>query len=346
MMVARAIAFGSLWSAAAAELLAATPPMGWSSWYAVGSEVTEKLVKETAELLQRTGLQAKGYSHVNVDEGWMQGRNATTGVPYEDTSMFPAGMRALGEYLHEKKFHYGLYTSRGECQCTTPAYNKRCVPSERSKNHSYLKCEGSKGFELKDGEYFGTYARVDFLKIDSCTGSQDHLEAFSDYKKWAEAIAASKKSTGKDITLSLCGWHDWYAPMGRKIGAQMWRVTGDGNTWQDHLVGIDTMAALTRFNGPGGWNDPDLLIGDTCGPSVGPRCGQTTNQTRVQMSLWAVFPAPLIISYALLLIQRVEVGRYLVGKHANFERSVLGIPSQFSLAHANHRTTDIISDVY
>jgi hypothetical protein len=51
---------GSSW------LPAATPPMGWNSWYALGGEsgwarTNEATIRETADALRETGLAAAGY---------------------------------------------------------------------------------------------------------------------------------------------------------------------------------------------------------------------------------------------------------------------------------------------
>lgn len=40
----------------------------------MGSQVTEDFVKASAAALIKSGLAAKGYSYVNVDEGWLKGR--------------------------------------------------------------------------------------------------------------------------------------------------------------------------------------------------------------------------------------------------------------------------------
>ncbi len=50
--------------------LGRTPPLGWSSWYCspLGSQVTDAFVRANAEALVSSGLAAKGYVNVNVDE--------------------------------------------------------------------------------------------------------------------------------------------------------------------------------------------------------------------------------------------------------------------------------------
>jgi hypothetical protein len=49
--------------------LGITPPMGYSSWNDCASEITEARIKNVTTTLISTGLAAKGYVHVNVDEG-------------------------------------------------------------------------------------------------------------------------------------------------------------------------------------------------------------------------------------------------------------------------------------
>lgn len=94
-----------------------TPMMGWSSWYATpgGSNVTSAFVRATAQVMLSSGLAAKGYSLVAVDEGWLQGRYPN-GTIYEDLSKFPEGMAGLGAWVTGQGFRYGLYTCRGTCQ--------------------------------------------------------------------------------------------------------------------------------------------------------------------------------------------------------------------------------------
>lgn len=47
-----------------------TPPMGWNSWNHFGCAINETIIKKTADLLVSTGLAAKGYKYVNLDDCW------------------------------------------------------------------------------------------------------------------------------------------------------------------------------------------------------------------------------------------------------------------------------------
>ena len=142
--------------------LGLTPPLGYSSWNDCASEVTEERIKNVTRHLISTGLAAKGYIHVNVDEGWFLKRDNQTGEIIEDPDKFPSGMKALGEWVHSqtvpgkgKVLKYGLYTSRGTCQCSTQQYQG----------------PGSHGHEVQDAKWL-VDAGADYLKEDSCCGSQ------------------------------------------------------------------------------------------------------------------------------------------------------------------------------
>ena len=79
--------------------------------------------------------------------------------------------KSLGDWVHSQCItlpqgktcmKYGLYTSRGTCQCSTSEYHG----------------PGSHGFEKQDAQFFAD-AGADFLKEDSCCGNQTHSVAFA-----------------------------------------------------------------------------------------------------------------------------------------------------------------------
>lgn len=58
--------------------LGRTPAMGWNSWNHFGCNINETTVKETADILVATGLAAKGYKYLNIDDCWQIARNQTS----------------------------------------------------------------------------------------------------------------------------------------------------------------------------------------------------------------------------------------------------------------------------
>lgn len=163
-------------------------------------------------------------------------------------------MAGLGSWIHAQEtapgsgqhMKYGLYTCRGTCQCSTGTYQG----------------PGSYGYEKMDTDWM-VAAGADYLKVDSCCGSQDHATAFGEYARFRDAMNA----TGREVWFSLCGWEEWYAPPdpslnyagGTSLG-NSWRIAGDGSGWGPLTNCMNVIAAVSQYSGPGGWSDPDLLV--------------------------------------------------------------------------------------
>ena len=54
------------------QQLSPTPPMGWNSWYALHTNISDAAVREAADVLVSSGLRDKGYVYVNLD-AWSMG---------------------------------------------------------------------------------------------------------------------------------------------------------------------------------------------------------------------------------------------------------------------------------
>jgi len=240
-------------------------------------------------------------------------------------------MVGLGEWVHNltvpgkgKVMKFGLYTSRGDQQCDTPEYRERCMhtpPNPTAPNPtSGWTCEGSHGYEKRDAAWL-VKVGADYVKVDSCGGDQAHSVAFSDYAKWRDAFNASAIAAGRkeSVFFSVCGWKQWYGPPdaeatskelpagfggGPSLG-NSYRVHDDGNSWGSLSGCTNTIAAIGQWSQPGGWADPDLLIGpsDTHGE-------QSDAQARTQLNLWSVFPAPLLISQNVLIWSKFALETY------------------------------------
>ncbi len=252
--------------AAAADALALTPPMGWNSWNKFGCDVSEKLMRETADTLVATGMKDAGYQYLVIDDCW-QVRRDDKGRIVVDPDRFPSGMKALADYVHGKGLKFGLYSDAGTGTCQ--------------------KRPGSKDHEAIDARTYAEWG-VDYLKYDWCNAEgQDTRDS---YGRMSRALRA----TGRPIVFSLCEWgstNPWLWAQG--IG-QLWRSTGDiGNCWdcaEDWGMGvthiIDQVAELHPYAGPGHWNDPDML-------EVG-NGGLNAAESRAHFSLWALLAAPLM----------------------------------------------------
>jgi len=267
--------------------LALTPPMGWNSWNPFGENVSEKVIKETADAFVSSGLKDAGYTYIVIDDIWQGGRDSVTGLLYPDPVRFPSGIKALADYVHSKGLKFGIYSDAGTLTCGDKP--------------------GSFGYEEKDAKLFAEW-EVDYLKYDFCY-CPDYASLHNDYKMAMaryKAMGDALKATGRPIVFSICEWgprSPWL--WGREVGGHLWRTSYDvGDKWDEPrnehsqigiLTSIDVMCDLERFAGPGGWNDPDMLVIGLNNSGFIKGGGCTYEEYRTQMSMWCMFSAPLML---------------------------------------------------
>jgi alpha-galactosidase len=247
--------------------LARTPPMGWNSWNKFACNVTESLIRETADAMVATGMKDAGYEYVVIDDCWQVSRDDKGNI-VPDPRRFPSGMKALSDYVHSRGLKFGLYSDAGTATCQ--------------------KRPGSKGFEEKDAQQYAAW-NVDYLKYDWCnTEGQDTREA---YTKMSRALRAA----GRPVVFSTCEWDSTQPWLWAPGIGHLWRTTGDIQDCWDcsrpwggmgfiHI--IDLQAELYPYGGPGHWNDPDML-------EVG-NGKMTTAEYRSHFSFWCLLAAPLM----------------------------------------------------
>jgi alpha-galactosidase len=267
--------------------LARTPPMGWNSWNVFGENVNEKVLRETADAIVSSGLKDVGFTYLVIDDLWQGGRDSATGQLFEDRKKFPSGIKSLADYIHSQGLKFGIYSDAGTKTCGG-------MP-------------GSYGFEEKDAKLFAEWG-VDYLKYDYCY-CPDYVSANNDYRMAIDrykAMGDALKNTGRPILFSICEWgprSPWL--WGKEVGGHMWRTSYDvADIWDvprnEHspigiLTSIDVMADLARFAGPGGWNDPDMLVVGLKNSGFIKGGGCTDAEYNTQMNMWSMFSAPLMI---------------------------------------------------
>src|SRR5216684_351514 len=247
--------------------LALTPPMGWNSWNKFACNVSEDLIKGTADAMVKSGMKDAGYEYVVIDDCWQVSRDANSNI-VADPERFPHGMKAVGDYIHSVGLKFGIYSDAGSKTCQ--------------------KRPGGLGHEYQDAIQYAAWG-VDYLKYDWCnTTTQDAKAAYA-------LIRNALNASGRPIVLSMCEWgtaKPWQ--WGKSIGGNLWRTSGDiSDMWQskdkDHLGMLDILdlqVGLESYAGPGHWNDPDML-------EVG-NGGMTAAEYRAHFSLWCMLAAPLM----------------------------------------------------
>lgn len=96
---------------------ALTPPMGWSSWNLFREKISEELIKEIADAMDKSGLKAAGYQFVNIDDCWQSSSRDENGRLQSDKITFPSGIKALSEYVNSLGLKLGIYSSNGTLTC-------------------------------------------------------------------------------------------------------------------------------------------------------------------------------------------------------------------------------------
>lgn len=280
----------------AQQVLAPTPPMGWNSWNFFEGRVSAEVVRHMADAMATNGMKAAGYTYLVIDDFWVGGRDRQNRL-IPDPVRFPDGMKAVADYVHARGLKLGIYSDAAELTCGGVT--------------------GSYHFEELDARTFADWG-IDYLKYDYCNAPSDMGTAFERYKKMGDAL----RSTGRPIVYSICEWgqrQPWL--WARAAGGQLWRTTADSrDVWQSgdkDLTGImdifDQQEGLQAYAGPGGWNDPDLLMvglyGKGSSSSVDGRFkGCTATEYRAHFALWCMLAAPLMVNSDLGNLDKETLG--------------------------------------
>jgi hypothetical protein len=270
---------------ASASVLAATPYMGWDTYFALGGNYSESTILEQASQLVALGLERHGYRYVWLDAGWWHGTRNSAEQITVSPKQWPHGLAWLTRTLHATGFLVGIYTDAGPNGCGGAG-------------------QGSYGHYQQDANTFAAWG-FDAVKVDFCGGAEYHLNPVAAYSAFHAAIAAN--SSHRPMLLSICNFlqPEQYGEgrpvldesafasysFGPSVG-NSWRTDTDvgfpGNVpFTDVLRNIDADAAAPQAAGPGHWNDPDYLA---------PGQGMSAAQFRSQLSMWAMLAAPLMIS--------------------------------------------------
>lgn len=276
----------------AGDQLALTPPMGYNHWYAHYDRITDKMMREAADVMVKSGMADVGYQYVNIDDCWMNApkNNDPERVgPLRDekgninsNKHFP-DMKRLTDYIHDKGLKAGIYTSPGT-----------------------LTCGGFTGawqHEEQDARQFAAWG-FDFLKYDWCSYGQiaGKDSSLSTFQKPYRQMGSILKSLDRDVVFNLCqyGMGDVWK-WGGKIGGHCWRTSGDLGFELDRIFDVALKNCEHRgFSKPGEWNDPDYIqigwIGNANGMGTPEKTKMPAAMQYAYMSMWSLMAAPLIYS--------------------------------------------------
>lgn len=330
----------TLASAASAQVngVGQRPYLGWSSFSQQTIDpafLTQANMIAQSDALAASGLQAHGYTYINLDSGWQGGFDAN-GRPTPDPRTFP-DIKAMIDHIHGHGQKAGIYWIPGveepAVQANSPilgtpyhiqdilalphrAGNAFGAPGE-SPYHYKIDFSKAGAQEYIDSvvALFASWG-VDFIKLDGVTpGSYSDdlsIDNRDDVAAWSKAISRS----GRPIWLTV----SWAVD---KDYQEVWQAYSNARRIDDDVECESRCATLTnwpriekRFRdlpgwqdvaGPSkGWNDLDSLdIGD------GDEDGLTVDEKRSAVTLWAMANAPLYLGGDLTKLD--ETGKQLAG---------------------------------
>ncbi|GAA0951243.1 CBM35 domain-containing protein [Nonomuraea longicatena] len=305
------------------------PAMGWSSWSFVRRWPDEAKLRAQADALVSSGLAAKGYVYVNLDD-FFQKCDANGFLVDEygrwaiDAAKFPSGIKALADYVHSKGLKFGFYVTPGiaknavtrNTRVEGTAYRAADI-ADTSATHKNYNCRnmyrlrfdhpGTQAFINSWADQMASWG-VDHLKIDGVDAT-----TVADVEAWDRAL----RQTGRPINFALSNNLPISHATTWKRLANSWRTQGDVEcycgpgpngsgfpltTWAKVSGRFNSAASWQQYAAPGGWNDLDSLqIGN------GDQMGINADQRRSHLTLWAMAASPLLLGSDLTALTATDL---------------------------------------
>ena len=211
-----------------------------------------------ARLMVVDGWLAAGYTYIIMDDCWMAPtrwlavtfRNLLTihrdadGRLAADPVRFPSGVAALAAYVHGLGLRLGIYGDLGSSTCA-----------------GY---PGSQGHLALDAHTFADWG-VDWVKLDGCYSDFAAMDA--GYAEFGAAVLATGRPMVYQCEGPLYQANHGITPnyTAARETCNLWRNHRDvQDSWPSVLDIVDfygdNSGDFLRLSGPGGWNDPDMLV--------------------------------------------------------------------------------------
>lgn len=262
-------------------MLAEKAPMGWNSWNTFGKDINERLIMEMTDTIVEKGYKDAGYEYVIIDDCWSL-KERVDGKLTEDPALFPHGMKYVSDYVHSRGLKFGMYSCAGFMTCAG-------YPS-------------SYGHEFEDAKQFAEWG-VDYLKYDFC-----NFPSSGNGRNAYLTMAMALRASGREILLAACNWGvDDPSGWMRSHGAHSYRSTGDiFDVPKSYKDIFKSQVENIENNGPGCYNDMDMLIVGMRGKGNVGLKGCSDAQYLQHFAMWAFMGSPLIIGTDLRNIDEVN----------------------------------------
>ena len=311
-------------SALAQPNLSPRPPMGWNSWDAYGTTVTEAEVKANADYMAKN-LSKFGWTYVVVDIQWYE-PNAKAGGYRENAELvldkygrllpavnrFPStangkGFKPLADYIHKLGLKFGIHIMRGiprrAVQANLPILGTKLRAADIADQKNICKWNTDMfGVDMsKPGaqSYYDSIVKlyadwgVDYIKADDMAAPVFQEPEIA-------ALHNAIEKSGRRILLSLSPGPanpDHIAAL--RQNATLWRISNDfWDRWPDLKQQFDFARNWQELTGPNAWADADMLplgrIGIRAERGQDRQTRFTKDEQVTLMTLWAIFRSPLM----------------------------------------------------
>jgi hypothetical protein len=250
--------------AGATRVRSPTPPMGWNSYNTWNCDISEEKIQKSAQGLIDLGLREAGYNFVAIDCGWMtRDRDAEGRLQWNQTG-FPAGGKAIGDFIHGLGLDFGMYSGAGYFQCGStdlPAslgFEKIDAESFAEWGADRLKYASL----FKRNGWLLTISRYDNCYSTSKTNMVDSSSAESQSPARFQHMAAELDAVDRDIQYYVCQWG-----IGQDVGTwaseigTTYRISNDiYNAWRSVWRISNQVVPYFRHTTVGAYADMDMLM--------------------------------------------------------------------------------------
>ncbi len=247
-------------------------------------------MRQMADKVASGQLKQLDYEYINLSEGWPAQcfRNHTctgrfpNGTIMHDPERYPSGIKALGDYIHQKGLKFGIYLDAGSVTCAG--------------------FPGSLGHEAEDVAMIAAFG-ADYLWLDGC--NLDGSLMPEKYELWSRLLNESGRQipwevswpaytfkreaqvdgsgvvAGKNAFNTDLWWHS--ASVGHEF-----RFYNDNSANWLHVLDIAAWtheADLARFHRPGAYTFMDMLESGIGSLSFA--------ESRAHFGLWVLMAQPL-----------------------------------------------------
>lgn len=311
--------------------LAPTPPMGWNSYDAFGSSVTEDEFMANVNYVKEK-LLPHGYNLVVVDFRWADATAANydpngIGGPLnadEFGRLLPApnrfpsaadgkGFKPLADRIHAMGLKFGIHVMRGiprqSVAANTPIEKstfRAADAADTKSNCSWcIDMWGVDATKQAGQDYYDSLFRlyaswgVDFVKVDDLSSPYHQPEI--------EAVRRAIDRSGRPMIFSTS---PGATPPDKSphvaAHANMWRISPDfWDEWRDLNCSFDLADTWqkTGVSGPGRWPDGDMIplgrIAIRSGHGKDRRSNFTREEQVTLLTHFALLPSPLMLGMSL-----------------------------------------------